>query len=308
LLDQFSNLVYSLTYDGGGTSSNPVPLAQIPLGETNSIGLSGVGSDYDAFAWGEGNFTIGGVNDGQTLVKPRSGTNAFAWHTPGQMVTPLDTPSVPPFWMFNPSGAGHFSAMDLYYGYTNAAYPYPSGILRHRLSGIAATWSLVAMNIREGSLDSNGHGYVFGRIPDHTYRRLQTMEYFIEVVPNTTGVDDIYLGSDADSHNLSTIYTNFAAAEAHPFTYPIPIADLIAITNFLIDETTVTLQTAGNDPIDPLTNFTVKCTTNLLVPTNEWIGTNFIPAHNGFSNYSFQVQMDPSIWPNIFYRIDPRWP
>ena len=308
LLDQFSNVVYSLSYNGDVPGSDRILPTQLPLGETNSIGLSAGGSDYAAFEWSKGNGTIGGENDGQTLVAPRSGTNACAWHDQGLKITPLDTNAADPFCMLNPQGAGHFSAIDVCYGYTNAAYPNPSGILSHRPGGIGAPWTSVAMSIRPGAVDSNGHGYVSGRIPDHAYRRLQTIEYVIEVDPGTNGVDNVFLASDADGLNLSTPYANFAAAEAHPFTYAIPIADRIAITDLAADASGVTLQTAGNDPVDPLTNFTVKFTADLRLPANEWSTATFIATPNGFSNYSFQVQADTSVWPKAFYRIDPLWP
>ena len=309
LLDQFSNLVYSLSYGGNVSGSDLIPPVQTPGGgETNSIGLAGNGSACAAFEWNMGGLTIGSINAGQTLVKPRSGTNAYAWHAPGQKVTPLDTNEPPPFFLFNPQDAGHFSTIDIYYGYTNASYPNPSGTLRHRQGGVGAPWNFVAMNVRTGSLDANNHEYVYGRIPDHTYQRLQTIEYVIDVDPNTHGIDNVYLGSDAGGLNASTIYTNFTDAEVHPFTYSIPIADLIGITNVLVGTTNVTLQTSGNDPVDPITNFIVKFTTNLLVSSNEWVSTNFIPSQDASSNFSFNMQRDTSIWPKAFFRIDPRWP
>lgn len=304
LLDQFSNVVYSLSYNGDMPGSDRIPPTQFISGETNSIGLSGTGAGYGVFEWGMGNVTIGSPNANQTLVYPY----ASAWHVPGQSVTPLDTNLVSPFFQFNPQGAGHFDAIDIYYGYTNAAYPNPAGTLFHRPSSGAAPWIPVAMSACAGSLDANGYAYVSGRIPDHTYRRLQTLEYVVEVDPNANGLNPVYLGSDAGDPGVGAAYASFAEAEAHPFAYSLPIADSIAITNLLVDASNFILQTTGNDPVDPLTNFAVKFTTDLLLPTNEWSTVTFIAAPNGFSNYSFQVQADTSVWPKVFYRIDPLWP
>ena len=304
LLDQFSNVVYSHSYNGEVSGSDPIAPVQDTGDETNSIGLFGNGTSYGFFEWGTGNVTIGNANDGQTPVYPY----AAAWHVPGQWVAPLDTNQVPPFFQFNPAGAGHFDAIDIYSGYTNASYPNPTGILFHRPGAGAAPWTPVAMNVCTGSLDADGHAYVSGRIPAHAYQRLQILEYIVEIDPHANGLDPVYLGSDAGDPGVSAAFTSFAEAEAHPFAYSIPIADSIAITNLLVGASNIILQTTGNDPADPITNFHVKFTTDLLLPTNEWTGTHFTAAKDILSNDSFEVQTDTSIWPKIFFRVDPLWP
>ena len=304
LLDQFSNVVYSLSYNGDVPGADPIAPVQLPAGETNSIGLSGNGAGYGLFEWGKGGVTIGSPNANQTLAYPY----AAAWHVPGQQVAPLDTNQVPPFFQFNPAGAGHFDAIDIYSGYTNASYPNPTGILFHRPGAGAAPWTPVAMNVCTGSLDADGHAYVSGRIPAHAYQRLQILEYVVKIDPHANGLDPVYLGSDAGDPGVSAAFPSFAEAEAHPFAYSIPIADSIAITNLLVGASNIILQTTGNDPVDPITHFHVKFTTDLLLPANEWTGTNFMAAKDILSNDSFEVQTDTSIWPKVFFRIDPLWP
>ena len=309
LLNQFGHVVYSLSYGGYASGSERIP-SQVSFGEYNSVGLSGSNFTYVAFDWGKSNLTIGAVNEGQILVEPPPDTNvyAYAWHTQALKITPLNTNDVPVFFMFDPEGAGHFSTNDIYYGYTNSAYDNPGGTLYHRRGGIGAGWTPLDMGIRAGSTDAGGHTYVFGRIPDHTYKRLQTIEYVIEVDPNESGVEKIYLGSDAGGDNLSTVYTNFAEAAENPFTYAIPIADQILVTNFVIGATNVLLQTEGNDFKDPVTNFYVKFTTNLMLPTSQWINTNFTQTMNIYSQNTFNLRKATNALSNVFYRVDPRWP
>ncbi len=312
LLNQYSNLVYSLSYNGYASGSDRIPQSQSSFGETNSIGLSGSNYTYVGFTWAMDDLTIGTVNSGQILVEPPEDTNiyAYAWHLQTSRIMPLNTNDVPPFYMLDPAQAGHFEDIDIYYGYTNGIYPNPSGTLYHREGGIAAVWSSESMDIRDGSLDADGHTYVFGTIPAYTYRRLQSVEYVILVNPNTTGIDAVYLGSDSNDLNISTIYTNFAAAEAHPFTYLVPIADPIVITNFVVSSSNVVFQTDGNDPIDPLTHFAIRTSTNLLTPTQEWrTNSGTVTAvSNIYGQFTFTIPQAPTNRPKLYYRINPLWP
>lgn len=313
LLNQFGNLVYSLSYNGFAPNSERIPQTQSYFGETDSIGLVGSNSTYGGFGWGMSNLTIGAVNDGQILVDPPVETTnyAFAWHVQGLQVVPVDTNNVPPFHMLDPNGAGHFDDIEIYYGYTNADYPNAGGILYHREGGIDAVWTSLPMDIRDGSLDAAGHAYAFGTIPAYTYRRLQPIEYFLLVDPDQEGVDPIYLASDAGDLNESTLYPDFADAAEHPFTYLVPIADPIEVTNFVISASNVVFKTDGNDPIDPLVNFSIRTATNLLTPTPEW-QTHTVPAFTAVSNiygqWTFTIPQTPTNQPKLFYRINPLWP
>ena len=327
LVDQFGNVMYSLSYGGYAPGSDFINKNQAYSGETNSIGLSGSGFEYPGYDWEKAESTVGSPNAGQDFEDAPPDENAYAWHTQGVRIIPLNTNAVPPFYLFDPDGAGHFDTIDIYYGYTNAHYPNPDGTLYHRRQGSGSGWTSASMNIRVGSLDANGHAFVYGRILDHTYRRLQTIEYVLEVDPNVSGLATIYLGSDAGANNINTIYTNLAAAQASPFTYHIPIADLIVFTNITITTTNITLYTIGNDPLDYLTNFYVQYNTNLLTQfcyqydsnTNiiglasntswgTWANTNFTVSSNIYGDNVFRIAKPPSNWPKAFFRIVPRWP
>ncbi len=330
LLDQFGNLVYSFSYNGYAFGADRIPQSQDFVLETNSISLTGSNYTYSGFSWDKTNITIGAINDGQTLTDPPATTNdyGYGWHTQGLEITPANTNLVLPFFMLDPDAPLHLDTIDIYYGYTNAAYDNPAGTLYHRPG--SGGWSQTNMIVQIGSLDAGGHAYVYGRLPDHTYRRLQTLQYVLQVTPNETGILDVYLGSDAGDNNLSTVYTNLADAQVHPFSYLIPIGDVIYITNLVVGTTNVFLQTDGNDPVDPLTNYYIQFTTNALtqyryvydltntnypiigLDTNStwgtWVNTNFTSTRDAYSNYSFNVKKPATNWPKAFFRIVPRWP
>ena len=313
LLNQFGNLVYSLSYNGFAPNSERIPFTQPFFGGTNGIGRVGSNYVYEGFSWGMGDLTIGAINNGQILVDPPPDTNvyAFAWHDQGLQVVPVDTNNVPPFHMLDPERAGHFNDIQIYFGYTNADYPNAGGILYHREGGIDAVWTPLPMDIRDGSADAAGHAYAFGTIPAYEYRRLQEIEYFIQVEPNESGVDPVYLGSDDGGFNVSTIYPDFADAEENPFTYLVPIADPIAVTNFRITSTSLVFQTDGNDPIDPLENFSIRTSTNLLTPTPDWqthTAPPFTAVSNIYGQWTFTIPQAPTNLPKLYYRINPLWP
>ena len=310
LVNQYSNVVYSLSYGGYAPNSDRIPQNQLGSGETNSIGLAGSGYNYDAFDWEKGDLTVGEANDGQTLEEPPPPTNAYAcgFHHQTLRIVPANTNLVAPFYMLDPFRAAHWDVVSIYFGYTNADYASPGGTLYHRRGG-ASSWSNLTMEIRVGALDPSGYGYVYAQIPARAYKRLQTIEYVVEVDANESGVANGFIGSGPGSNNVSTVYTNFADAAASPLSYLVPIGDDIVISNFVVGATSLVLQTGGNDFYDPLTNFSVKFTTNLMVSTNAWLTTNILSATRDiYSNYAFTVKRSTSIWPKAYYRVDPRWP
>ena len=303
LVNQYGHLIYSLSYLGYAPNSDRIPAVQVPS-ETNTIGLVGSGAFYDDFTfdWQLAAITIGAANIGQTLEEPPPPTNtyAYAWHHQPLQVVPANTNLVAPFHMLDPLGAAHWDTIGIYYGYTNADYSAPAGTLYHRLQGEYA-WTALGMIIREGSADVAGHGYVYAQIASRTYRRHQTIEYVVEVDPNEIGVETAWLGGGGA--NVSTIYTNFDAAAAAPFTYLVPIPDVIAISNFVVQATNLVLQTEGNDFYDPITNYYVRFTTNLLLATNLWPTTNFTHALNSQSQSLFTVRRDTNRV-QAYYRLD----
>lgn len=299
LLNQYGHVIYSLSYIGYAPNSDRIPAVQVP-GETNTIGLVGTGAYYDDFDfdWQLAFITVGAANVGQTIEEPPPDTNVWAWarHDQSQQVVPANTNLVAPFYMLDPLGAAHWDTIGIYYGYTN--YPAPSGTLYHRLQGEYA-WNTLGMIIREGAADAT-NGYVYAQIAPRTYHRRDVVEYVIEVDPNKSGVETSWLGGAGA--NVSTIYTNFDEAAAAPFTYELPIPDVIVITNVVFGATNAFIQTDGNDFYEPVTLYEVKFATNLATPT--WIPTNFTHSLNAASQSMFNVRRSTSVWPKAYYRLD----
>lgn len=312
LLNQFGNVVYSLVYGGYAAGSEPIPQTQKPYAETNSIGLTGSASS--GFEWEKDAPTIGQPNVGQELAPPAPEEKeyAYAWHTQSLLITPINTNEVLPFYMFDPPNAGHIPALHIYYGFTNAHYPSAKGTLYHRKSGQSG-WNQLVMSIRDASLDAEGHAYARGIIPGRTYQRLDTIEYVIAADPNKSGVLTSYLGSDAGGNNISTIYTNLLNAQDNPFTYRVPIADQIVITNVTLQTNRVILQTIGNDvpaPAGtPIVRFQVLSATNLLTDRPQWTTNRFTnSAADAYGGNIFYITNNPVVKPKLFYRVDPLWP
>ena len=299
LLNQYGHVVYSLSYIGYAPKSDYIPAVQVPSG-TNTIGLVGTGAYYDDFDfdWQLAFITVGAANVGQTLEEPPPDTNVWAWarHDQSQQVVPANTNLVAPFYMLDPLGAAHWDTIGIYYGYTN--YPAPAGTLYHRLQG-EYTWNSLAMIIREGAADAS-NGYVYAQIAPRTYHRRDVVEYVIEVDPNKSGVETSWLGGAGA--NVSTIYTNFDEAAAAPFTYELPIPDVIFITNVVFGATNVVIQTDGNDFYEPVTLYEVRFATNLAAPT--WLPTNFTHTLNSASQSMFNVRRSTSVWPKAYYQLN----
>ncbi len=309
LLDQFGNEFYSLSYRGFASGADRIPQNQAFTTETNSISLTYQGDTYLNFDWEMRTPTAGSANAGQVLVERVEGSNvyAIAWHVQAEHVVPANTNLVAPFDMLNPWPPAHYDDISVYYGFTNSAYPSAAGTLYHRGTA-AGAWSEAAMSIRDGSADAAGRAYVWATIPHHTYERLQTIQYVIAVDPNKTGAENSYLGSGPGSNNVSTIYTNLAAAQVSPFSYVIPIADRIWVTNLLVGATNTTMWTDGNDPEDPLVNFYVRVSTNLLQPTHLWTVTNHVKSTNIYGQWTFNVRKTTNAGPKLYYLIQPLWP
>jgi hypothetical protein len=73
LLNEYSNVVYALSYNGYASGADRIPAVQTYF-VSNAVSLVGTGSTFEAFTtWRTTNLTIGAVNDGQTLVPPGDG-------------------------------------------------------------------------------------------------------------------------------------------------------------------------------------------------------------------------------------------
>ncbi|MDD2239659.1 MAG: lamin tail domain-containing protein [Kiritimatiellae bacterium] len=308
LLDNYSNVIYSLSYGAYDTGSDILPVAQDPTAyNTNSLSLSGTGSGYDDFSWNKTNdLTIGDINTGQEFVED-SDIPMPAWHIPDALA---QTSLQGTFHQFYPIDAAQSSVLYFHYAYTNANFFYANigGQVHHHRQGTGGAWSIVGKQADfGGNFDTNGTGYAYlrmGPVIPYTYDRLDTIEYVIEAIPNNPAFTTAWLGSDGAGGG--TAFASLVEAQQQPFQYTFPIADLIEITKITRTNTLLRLETDGNDTLDPIVNFNIRSTTNVLVPTHLWdaIAPQFI-ARTNEQNY---ITLTNPPGPNRFFSVQPLWP
>jgi len=307
LLDNYGNVVYSLSYGGYDSSSELIDAVQSPLSNTNSLSLSGgPGSFYDDFDWdNEGDLTIGGENTDQTL-EPDGGLPPMgAWHTPDAIA---ETSLQGTFTQFDPIDASQADTLNIHYAYTNADFAYSSidGITHHHKQGTGGAWNTATKQVDfPGNYDTNGFAYLRMTIPPYTYDRLDTIEYVIEADPNDAGLATAYLGSDG--LGSSTPYETLVEAQEYPFLYTFPIADPIEIIAFSVTtNATSQLVTVGNDTLDPIVNFNIQVTTNLLLPTPQW--DTLVPQSTTRTNEQNYFTFTNPAGRQNFFAVEPLWP
>jgi len=322
LLNEYGNLVYSLSYAGSASGSDPIPTKQVSA-DTNSVNLGGSGSSFDQFTtWDLGAFSIGKINSGQTLIPRGDVVLAEVWHIPAEYIIPVNT-NVAPFYMRDPLAAQNHDPLGIHYGYATTNYPLPNGTLYYRQAGYPS-WDSLPMSIRSGSADSNGDAYVAATIPTRTFTRGTSIEYVMQANPNETGISTAYIGGGTT--NDYELFETLSEAQATPFAFTYAIRSDIFITNMTANATSWVLNTMGNDIIEPFTNFKVEVNTNALTQyryiysgtnivglTNNsswgsWVSTNFTATPiDAFGQNTFTVPKG-SEWPKAFYRITPLWP
>jgi len=307
LVDNYGNVVYSLSYGAYESSSERIPATQSLLSNTNSLSLSGTGSVYSAFAWDdEGSLTIGEENSGQTLIPDEGQPPMSAWHTPDAVA---QTALQGTFSQFDPIDASQADTLNIHYAYTNLEFVYSTidGTLHHHKQGVGGAWSTASKQVDfPGNYDTNGTGYAYLRmtVPAYTYERLDTIEYVIEADPNDAGLATAFLGSDGIGS--STQFETLEQAQEFPFTYTFPIADSFIITSFTVDDTILRLETDGNDSLDPIVTFNIRVTTNLLLPTHTW-GTTDIQSVTRTNEQNYFTFTNPAGIKN-FFAVEPLWP
>ena len=309
LLDDRTNIVYSLSYGAYSSGSDRLPVSQDPTGfNTNSLSITGNGSKYGDFTWGEGALTIGDPNTGQILTPEQGLPLMPAWHDPEALA---QTQLQGIFHLIDPSPAVQSRALFIHYGYSYLEFPTYSalgGKLHYRKQG-EATWSTQnKITDFPGNYDTNDSGYAYAQmapIPAYTYHRLDTLEYVIEVPPYSgSGYDTAYLGVDIDG--VSAAYETLEEAKLYPFRYTFPIGDTIEITRMAYTPTNMLFETDGNDTIDPILRFQIRSTTSLTNPTADWdIISTLTNARTNEQNY---ITIPRPAGPNRFFAVEPLWP
>ena len=308
LLDNYGNVVYSLSYGAYASGSERILAVQDLIENTNSLSLSGTGSFYSDFSWNDdGALTIGAENTGQ-ILQPDAGLPFMgAWHTPDAIA---QTSLQGTFSHFHPIRAAQSDNLFIHYAYTNSAFVYASigGRVHHHKQGSAGDWSISSkLTDFPGNYDTNGTGFAYVRmaaIAPYSYDRKDVMEYVIEAIPNNPSLATAWLGSNGEGS--SAAYESLEEAKLYPFRYTFPISDPIEITKITISNTLVRLETYGNDTLDPIVNFNIRFATNLLIPTWEWpfIEPLFVSQTNEQNYFTFT---NPPGGRN-FFAIEPLWP
>ena len=272
LVNQYGGVMHSISYGAYADSAEKLPVQQT-TGQDNDtvLVLGGTGGNYADFDWAKATPTVGAANVGQTLDGTITVNLMPIWHDPTVRVT---TTLRGTFYLLDPKGAPQSEPVRVFYAYTNSTFPsYNSlgGTLYHRLKG-STTWTMVDKNndfSGNDNPDSDEAYFSFLPIDAYTYKRLQTIEYVIEA--SAPGYAPTYLGTGTDGSPCQA-YETFLEAQAHPFEHYYPLADPIVITNFVIDAAanTITLETDGNDSQDRLTEWKIRSTTDLRLPTGDW--------------------------------------
>ena len=307
LYDNYSNLIYSLSYGAYDSSSEHLSVVQSSTSNTNSLSLAGTGSEYADFSWNKTNFlSIGAQNGAQTLVPPGDDPPMHAWHTPANVAT---TSLQGVFSHFHPIDAAQADNLYIHYAYTNSEYTFATidGRVHHHKQGDGGAWSTAVKQVDfPGNFDANGIAYLrMGPITNYTYDRLDVLEYVIEAIPNDPLLATAWLGSDGNGS--STAYATLEEAKQYPFRYTFPIVDPIEITKFVIVSNTVLrFETDGNDTRDPIVTFSIRSTTNLLLPVAAW---ESLPVQSN-SRTNEQNYLSLSNPPGFqrYFAVEPLWP
>lgn len=309
LLDQYSNVVYSLSYSAYDSGSERLPVAQDPTTySSNSLSLAGTGSEYDDFDWNKTNEpTIGEINTDQEFVED-SDTPMPAWHNPNALA---QTSLQGNFYHFHPNNAFQSSVLYIHYAYTNDDFTYSAlgGRVHHHRQGDGGTWAITNKQADfPGNFDTNGTGYAYlrmGPIMAYTYDRLDTIEYVIEAIPPTgSGLQTAWLGSDGQGG--SSNFISLGEAQASPFQYTFPIADVFEITRFTHSNNVLRLETDGNDTEDPIVTFAIRATTNIVTPLQLW--DTLWPQSVTRTNEQNYITLTNPPGSNRFFAVQPLWP
>lgn len=309
LLDNYGNVVYSLSYGAYDDNSERLEYAQQLTDNTNALSLHGTGSAYGNFSWGITNgMSIGLANAGQNLTNIVP-TLMHAWHTPAAAA---QTSLQGLFSQFHPYPPAQSDAIFFHYAYTNSEYNNYSalgGRVHHHKQGDGGSWSIANKEPDfSGNFDTNGTGYAYlrmGPINAYAYDRLDTIEYVIEAIPPAGSFQGTnWLGSDG--LGSSAAYSSFEQATNYPFRYTFPIADVIEITKFTRTNALLRIETDGNDPLDPIFNFNVRVTTNLTMPTWQW--DVIVPQAAPRTNEQNYITLTNPPGSNRFFAIQPLWP
>lgn len=308
LLNEYSNIVYALSYNGYADGATAT--ASQGTDSSNSVSLTGTGYEYSAFTrWVPTNYTAGVVNNGQTLESSGGASLASIWHIPTYHFTSVDGEF--DAYMRNPLNAPTRSNLAIYVAFTNDAYTLPGGTLHHTTNPAAATWAASELALASGSLDSNNIVYARASIAGRSYPKgCSAISYVIEFVPSESAFATTYIGYSDEAPGYFLTNT-LAAAKASPFTFSYILPVDIYIDSISGTNNVLTFHTTGNElpGYEPYTHFVIRSSDNLFAATNTWATnatfTGQTPDAYGDNSFTFTNTSPTS---SQYFRIDAVWP
>ena len=308
LLDNYGFQVQSISYGGQALGGAAYINASQQPDTTNSLSVTGRGTYAGDFPskWSSTTaITIGEENVGEDL-QALTVNFANVWHNPAAVVVPVRSDIVNPFTMRSPSDAAMWDPVQIVWGYDTAQLGNsgPEGTLYYR-NQKETGWKTIQMRLMDNSEDAAGHRYYVATIPAYTYPRCDTLHYYMAVRPNKGNYDNAWLGDAGGA--VSTNFATEAEARANPFVYTFPFADPVELHDITVEEDgTVSFCTTGNDPVWPITNFTVRSTAAVTNPPETWATNSFVhEAGEDGIDYFYDVRPVDN---GAFYRLDLHWP
>ena len=168
------------------------------------------------------------------------------------------------------------------------AYPEEAALFRRWTSG-----ELPAVTVLQNAPGNSGEGTAM-------------LEIVHDVAPNAQlYFATAWLGSDGNGS--SAAYETLEEAQQYPFRYTFPIVDPIEITRFtIVSNAVLRFETDGNVTRDPIVTFSIRSTTNLLLPLAAW---DSLPVQsNSRTNEMNYLSLSNPPGFQRYFAVEPLWP
>jgi hypothetical protein len=302
LVNQYGGVMHSISYGAYADSSEKLPVSQTAgIDNEFALSLAGTGGLCSDFAWTTQEPTPGSINENQTLDGTVTVPFLPIWHSPALRATTAITN----FFLFDPPDAVQSDPVVIYFAYTNRDFPdynLLGGTLHHHRRGASGAWQTTSKDkdFPRNTNPTNGEAYFkYDFINHHTYHRGETMEYVIEATANR--YSDTFLGTEDGT--TSVAYETLDEAKLHPFTHDFPVAVegefQIRSFSFRKEEGTIRIETESPDTIEPVQEFQILATTNLLLPKGDWT------VYKQDTDFGHDVHLEEAVCVDGFTLVPP---